>query len=121
VAIGKGPSNHWWDNSPPPISAAQNVRQIYLHLQQRTNESISSEMLQLPKDVDQFGEFLRQFNLKRFKLNGTEHILLDCANAYRSVHPFWLSFSWKLAMIQAATIAPGHSIVPIQPAKVPLR
>jgi hypothetical protein len=53
-------------------------------LQQRTNNSISSEIFQLPKDVDQFGEFLRQFNLKRFKFNATEHFLLDTANTYRS-------------------------------------
>jgi hypothetical protein len=57
-----------------------------VNLQQKTNDSISSEMLQLPKDVDQFGEFLRQFNLKRqlHKPNSTvEHIIIDTANAYR--------------------------------------
>jgi len=63
--------------------AAQNLRMIYLHLNGRTNNSISSEMLQLPKDVEQFGEFLRQFNLKRFKLNLTENIILDTKNNYR--------------------------------------
>uniref|UniRef100_A0A1I8AX95 Lig_chan-Glu_bd domain-containing protein n=1 Tax=Meloidogyne hapla TaxID=6305 RepID=A0A1I8AX95_MELHA len=63
--------------------AAQNLRLIYLHLNERTNNSISSEMLQLPKDVEQFGEFLRKFNLKRFKLNLTENIILDTKNTYR--------------------------------------
>lgn len=77
----RGNSQTLWEVSL--FVAAQNVRFIYLHLQHRSNESISSEMFQLPKDVDQFGEFLRQYNLKRFRQNATEHIILDTANTYR--------------------------------------
>nr|CAD2164198.1 unnamed protein product [Meloidogyne enterolobii] len=83
LLLMKGWNNFVYFHDSDISNRAQNLRMIYLHLNGRTNNSISSEMLQLPKDVEQFGEFLRQFNLKRFKLNLTENIILDTKNNYR--------------------------------------
>lgn len=96
--------------------AAQNLRMIYLHLNERSNNSISSEMFQLPKDVEQFGEFLRLFNLKRFNLNVSQHIVLDTANTYR----FCIIKVFYHIFFKAATTVTGNTLSTIQSTKLSL-
>uniref|UniRef100_A0A915DTP3 Receptor ligand binding region domain-containing protein n=1 Tax=Ditylenchus dipsaci TaxID=166011 RepID=A0A915DTP3_9BILA len=63
--------------------ASQNLQQIYSYLQTITNQSVSSEILQLPKDVADFGEFLQLFNLKRFLSESPVRMVLDTSTSYR--------------------------------------
>ncbi|KAL3103114.1 hypothetical protein niasHS_002300 [Heterodera schachtii] len=72
----------YWHDAENADKAAQNLRLIYLHLQHK-NESIRSEMLQLPEEVNLFGKFLQTFNLQRFGSNSSVGIVMDMANSFR--------------------------------------
>uniref|UniRef100_A0A914GTZ2 Glutamate receptor 1 n=1 Tax=Globodera rostochiensis TaxID=31243 RepID=A0A914GTZ2_GLORO len=72
----------YWHDAENADKAAQNLRLVYLHLQ-RKNESIRSEMLQLPDEVNDFGKFLQTFNLQRFDSNSSVSIITDTANSFR--------------------------------------
>uniref|UniRef100_A0A914DP70 Glutamate receptor 1 n=1 Tax=Acrobeloides nanus TaxID=290746 RepID=A0A914DP70_9BILA len=61
----------------------QNLQLIYYHLNQKTNSTVSSEIILLPKDVADFPEFLRVFNLKRFLNNTASRIIIDAETSYR--------------------------------------
>ncbi|KAI1724623.1 ligand-gated ion channel domain-containing protein [Ditylenchus destructor] len=63
--------------------ASQNIQQIYTHLRTITNESVSSEILQLPKLTTDFPEFLRLFNLRRFSHPTSSRVIIDASTAYR--------------------------------------
>ncbi|KAI1713423.1 ligand-gated ion channel domain-containing protein [Ditylenchus destructor] len=63
--------------------ASQNIQQIYTHLRTITNESISSEILQLPKLTTDFPEFLRLFNHRRFSHPTSSRVIIDASTAYR--------------------------------------
>uniref|UniRef100_A0AC34QBS5 Glutamate receptor 1 n=1 Tax=Panagrolaimus sp. JU765 TaxID=591449 RepID=A0AC34QBS5_9BILA len=60
-----------------------NLELIYKYLRKKTNESITSELFELPKEVDDFEEFLRLFNINRFLKNTSHRIILDAENNYR--------------------------------------
>ncbi|PAV93054.1 hypothetical protein WR25_24836 [Diploscapter pachys] len=39
---------------------------LWHHLHKKTNQSVSAHMVELPAEMDQFDEFLRQFHVRRF-------------------------------------------------------
>jgi hypothetical protein len=45
--------------------AAQNIQLVYSNLQKITNQTIKSEIVKLPPDIKDFGDFLMEFNIKR--------------------------------------------------------
>lgn len=47
-------------------AGAANLEAIYRFLRKKTNESVTSELIQLPKEIDDYPEFLRLFNVQRF-------------------------------------------------------
>ncbi|KAI6240078.1 Glutamate receptor 1 [Aphelenchoides fujianensis] len=63
--------------------AAQNIQQIYYHLQKVSNLTIKSEIVKMPPDVKDFGDFLMEFNIKRVRNNVQTHVGVDAANTYR--------------------------------------
>uniref|UniRef100_A0AC34GUL2 Glutamate receptor n=1 Tax=Panagrolaimus sp. ES5 TaxID=591445 RepID=A0AC34GUL2_9BILA len=64
-------------------AGAANLEGIYRFLRKKTNESVTSELIQLPKEVDDFPEFLRLFNVQRFSQKAPNRIILDTENSYR--------------------------------------
>uniref|UniRef100_A0A7E4V259 Glutamate receptor 1 n=1 Tax=Panagrellus redivivus TaxID=6233 RepID=A0A7E4V259_PANRE len=62
---------------------ALNLETIYQFLRKKTNESITSELIQLPTEVDEYPEFLRTFSLQRFLSKSLNRIILDAENSYR--------------------------------------
>ncbi|KAI6215343.1 Glutamate receptor 1 [Aphelenchoides besseyi] len=63
--------------------AAQNIQQIYNHLQKVSNLTIKSEIVKMPPDVKEFSEFLMEFNIKRVRNNVDTHVIVDTSNAFR--------------------------------------
>lgn len=59
------------------------MQQIYFHFRKKTNSSVTSEIVELPQNVDDFLEFLRQFNLKRFNQHLVTRIIIDTSTTYR--------------------------------------
>jgi len=64
-------------------TGAVNLELIYKHLRKKTNESITSELIELPKDVQHFGGFLKEININRLLKNTLNRIIIDAETSYR--------------------------------------
>uniref|UniRef100_A0A1I7XWN1 ANF_receptor domain-containing protein n=1 Tax=Steinernema glaseri TaxID=37863 RepID=A0A1I7XWN1_9BILA len=64
-------------------NSAQNVHQIYNFIQQKSNLSVRCEIVRIPRDPSDFGEYLQKFNLQRFLTNEPKRIIIDVQTSYR--------------------------------------
>ncbi|TKR67521.1 hypothetical protein L596_023665 [Steinernema carpocapsae] len=64
-------------------NSAQNVQQIYTFIQEKSNLSVRAELVRIPRDASELGDFLRDFNLHRFLSNEPKRIIIDVQTSYR--------------------------------------
>ncbi|KAE9552974.1 hypothetical protein FO519_003811 [Halicephalobus sp. NKZ332] len=64
-------------------TGAVNLGLIYKHLKKKSKESVTSELIELPKEVEGFAEFLTDTSFNSFMKNTVNRIVLDVETSYR--------------------------------------
>uniref|UniRef100_A0A0K0F5Z7 Glutamate receptor 1 n=1 Tax=Strongyloides venezuelensis TaxID=75913 RepID=A0A0K0F5Z7_STRVS len=64
-------------------AATQNLELIYFYAQKLSNLSITSEIVKLPLEAVDYGEFLRKFNMKYGRNNEPRRVILDITSSYK--------------------------------------
>uniref|UniRef100_A0AC35UAC2 PBPe domain-containing protein n=1 Tax=Rhabditophanes sp. KR3021 TaxID=114890 RepID=A0AC35UAC2_9BILA len=64
-------------------SAPQNLQLIHNAIQKVSNMSVKSELIKIPTDKVDYGDFLRNFNLRDFPKDAPRRVVIDITTSYK--------------------------------------
>uniref|UniRef100_A0AC35UAF9 ANF_receptor domain-containing protein n=1 Tax=Rhabditophanes sp. KR3021 TaxID=114890 RepID=A0AC35UAF9_9BILA len=64
-------------------SAPQNLQLIHNAIQKVSNMSVKSELIKIPTDKVDYGDFLRNFNLRDFLKDAPRRVVIDITTSYK--------------------------------------
>uniref|UniRef100_A0A915C8N3 Glutamate receptor 1 n=1 Tax=Parascaris univalens TaxID=6257 RepID=A0A915C8N3_PARUN len=64
-------------------NSATALQWIYYYLHKKSNISVNTEMIRIPRDNEEFPEFLRRFHANRMMNDSSKRVVLDASSSFR--------------------------------------
>uniref|UniRef100_F1KT32 Glutamate receptor 1 n=1 Tax=Ascaris suum TaxID=6253 RepID=F1KT32_ASCSU len=64
-------------------NSATALQWIYYYLHKKSNISVNTEMVRIPRDSEEFPEFLRRFHANRMMNDSSKRVVLDASSSFR--------------------------------------
>ncbi|KHN72930.1 Glutamate receptor 1 [Toxocara canis] len=64
-------------------NSAITMQWIYHHLHKKSNMSVNTEMVRIPRDAKEFPEFLRRFHANRMMNDSSKRVIVDASTSFR--------------------------------------